>query len=338
MATINDVAKKAGVSITTVSHVINKTRYVSKELREKVNRAIIEVGYTPNQLARSLRSGVSTTLGLMIPDNSNPYFAEIAKTIEAIGFEFGYSVILCNSAGDLKKEKAYIETLLSHMIDGIIFIAVNSKLENLMKIKEQGIPFVLVDRNIPEFDGDVVLVNNEIGGYLATKHLIDLGHRKIACICGPSDVTPSADRVKGYARALKEAGLPFIDQYVVAGDFEYQSGEVAFEKLSKLNDRPTAIFVCNDMMAIGVLRRAKSMNINIPEDISVVGFDNIHFSSAVSPSLTTVSQPTQEISEQAVNILIKKIQKGGEARTGVRIVLNPELVVRESSISYPKNK
>lgn len=331
MATINDVARKAGVSITTVSHVINETRFVSDELRQKVNNAIAEVGYTPNQLARGLRSGVTATLGLMIPDNSNPYFAEIAKIIEEIGFEHGYSVILCNSAGDVNQENAYIDTLLSHMIDGIIFIAVNSKLENLLKIKERGIPFVLVDRDIPEYDGDVVLVNNEIGGYIATKHLLDLGHKKIACICGPSDVTPSADRVKGYIRALTEAGIPIKDQYIVAGDFEYQSGETAMEKLCSLTDIPTAIFVCNDMMAIGVLKRARSLNIHIPEDISIVGFDNIHFASAISPALTTISQPIQDLSKQAMNILINKIQKGNEVLSGSRIILNPELVIRESS-------
>ena len=237
MATINDVAKKAGVSITTVSHVINDTRFVSNELREKVNQAIIDVGYYPNQLARGLRSGVTATIGLMIPDNSNPFFAEISKIIETVGFENGYSVILCNSSGDLKKEAAYIETLMSHQIDGIILISVNSTLENLNRIKERNIPFVVVDRDFPQYDGDTVLVNNELGGYLATKYLIDLGHKKIACIEGSSNVNPSSDRFKGYLRALEESNIPFNKQYLVRGDFEYQSGEGAFEdrKSTRLN-------------------------------------------------------------------------------------------------------
>lgn len=332
MATINDVAKKAGVSITTVSHVINDTRFVSKELREKVNQAIIDVGYYPNQLARGLRSGVTATIGLMIPDNSNPFFAEISKIIETVGFENGYSVILCNSSGDLKKEAAYIETLMSHQIDGIILISVNSTLENLNKIKERNIPFVVVDRDFPQYDGDTVLVNNELGGYLATKHLIDLGHQKIACIEGSSNLNPSSDRFKGYLRALEESNIPFNEQYLVRGDFEYQSGEAAFEELCSLKVRPTAIFACNDMMAIGALRRAKSLKVHIPEDISLVGFDNISFASAVSPSLTTISQPIQELSRQAVSILINKIQNRDDVQPAKKILLDPELVIRESCL------
>lgn len=335
MATINDVAKKAGVSITTVSHVINDTRFVSNELREKVNQAIIDVGYYPNQLARGLRSGVTATIGLMIPDNSNPFFAEISKIIETVGFENGYSVILCNSSGDLKKEAAYIETLMSHQIDGIILISVNSTLENLNRIKERNIPFVVVDRDFPQYDGDTVLVNNELGGYLATKYLIDLGHKKIACIEGSSNVNPSSDRFKGYLRALEESNIPFNKQYLVRGDFEYQSGEGAFEELCSLKDRPTAIFACNDMMAIGALRKAKSLKVHIPEDISLIGFDNISFASAVSPALTTVGQPIQELSRQAISILINKIQNRDDVQPAKKILLDPELVIRESCL--PQN-
>lgn len=337
MATINDVAKKAGVSITTVSHVINDTRFVSQELRNKVNQAIIDVGYSPNQLARGLRSGVTATIGLMIPDNSNPFFAEIAKIIETVGFEHGYSVILCNSSGDLKKEAVYIDTLLSHQIDGIVLISVNSTVEGLQKIRARNIPFVVVDRDISLYEGDTVLVNNEMGGYNATKYLLDLGHRKIACIEGSSNVNPSSDRTRGYIRALQSGGIPIREEYIAKGDFGYQSGEQGFEKLWSLNDKPTAIFACNDMMAIGALRKAKSMGVHIPEDVSVIGFDNISFTSAVSPALTTISQPTEELSKKAISILINKIQNRGVAKENKRIVLNTDLVIRESCLPY-KNK
>ena len=333
MVTINDVAKKAGVSITTVSHVINETRFVSKELIEKVNQAIVDVGYYPNQLARGLRSGVTATIGLMIPDNSNPFFADVAKIIETYGFENGYSVILCNSAGDQNKEAAYIDTLLSHQIDGIIFISVNSIFENLKKIKERNIPFVVVDRDIPDYDGDTVLVNNEVGGYLATKYLLDLGHTKIACFEGASNLTPSSDRAKGYLRAHREAGIPVDEKYFVTGDFTYQSGELAFDKICALEDRPTAIFACNDMMAIGALKRAKSLKIHIPEEISIIGFDDITFASAVSPALTTINQPVEEVSKLAISILIDKIQKRSEVQPGKKIILEPKLVIRESCIA-----
>jgi len=334
LATINDVAKKAGVSITTVSHVINDTRFVSQELRNKVNQAIIDVGYFPNQLARGLRSGVTATVGLMIPDNSNPYFAEVAKIIETVGFENGYSVILCNSSGDLKKEAAYIDTLLSHQIDGIILISVNSALESLQKIKARNIPFVVVDRDISLYEGDTVLVNNEMGGYHATKYLLDLGHRKIACIEGSSNVNPSSDRAKGYIRALQLEGIPVRQDYIAIGDFDYQSGEQCFEKLWSLEEKPTAIFACNDMMAIGALKKAKTMGVHIPEDVSLIGFDNIAFTSAVSPALTTISQPIEELSKKAISILINKIQNRGDFHENKRIILNTDLVIRESCLPY----
>ena len=336
MATINDVAKKAGVSITTVSHVINETRFVSEELRNKVNQAIIEVGYFPNQLARGLRSGVTATVGLMIPDNSNPFFAEISKIIETVGFENGYSVILCNSSGNTEKEAAYIDTLLSHQIDGIVLISVNSTVEHLEKIKQHNIPFVLVDRDIPHYDGDTVLVNNEMGGYHATKYLLELGHRKIACIEGSSNLNPSSDRARGYIRALQLEGIPVREEYMATGNFDYQSGEQAFEKIWSLEDKPTAIFACNDMMAIGVLKKAKSMGVHIPEDVSLVGFDNISFASAVSPALTTVSQPIEELSKKAISILINKIQNRENREPFKRIVLNTKLVIRESCLPYKK--
>jgi LacI family transcriptional regulator len=333
-STIKDVAVKAGVSTTTVSHVVNGTRFVSDELRERVLGAIQDVGYFPNNVARGLRRGDTATIGLMVPDNSNPYFAEIAKNIEDIGFTQGYSVILCNSAGDLDRETAYINTLLSKQVDGVIFIAAHNEPQNLMRLKQMNIPVILVDRDVPLFYGDVVLVNNEQGGYIATKYLLENGHTKIACVTGPSDVTPSADRVGGYTRALKEAGIERQDDYLVMGDFGYQSGEDAVDKLLSLGDLPSAVFVCNDMMAIGMLRRARYHGLRIPEDISIIGFDNIQFSGAVSPALTTIAQPVKELSSSAINRLISKIQSDDDAQEGMRIVLDTQLIIRDSCIPY----
>lgn len=328
--TIKDVANKAGVSVATVSNVINNTRFVSEDLRKKVEVAIREVGYHPNVLARGLRRGDTKSIGLVMPDNSNPFFAELAKEIEDMGFESGYGFFLCNSSSDLQREATYVNMLISKQVDGIIFIASHSDYEHLMELKDRNIPVVQVDREIPLQLGDVVLINNEKGGYLATKYLIELGHRKIACITGPFDITPSADRVRGYRRALKEAGIPIREAYILAGDFQYQSGENNLAHLLRLEDVPTAVFVCNDMMAIGAIKQAKISNVRIPEDVSIVGFDDIQFVAAVSPSLTTIAQPIRELAQTAISLLMEKIQKESGMLKGKRIVLEPTLVIRES--------
>ncbi len=335
--TLKEIAKLAGVSTATVSHVLNHTRYVSEETRERVQRVIDETGYQPNMIARSLRSGESSTIGLLIPDISNQFFAEIAKRIEDDGFDHNYSVILCNSAEELSRESTYIDVLIANQVAGIILIATESKQDQLMRIKSRKIPLVLVDREIPLFFGDVVLVNNEQGGYVATNYLIELGHRKIACIRGSNNITPSADRVKGYKRALQENGINFRDEYIIKGDFGCKSGEDSLMKLMSLTDLPSAIFVCNDMMAIGVLKKAKEISLPIPEDMSIIGFDNIQFSAMVTPALTTIAQPIDMIASTAISRLINNIKVENNQSQGIRIVLDTHLVVRESCMPFKVN-
>ena len=330
MATIKDVARLAGVSITTVSHVINETRYVSDELRGRVLAAMQELNYRPNVLARSLRRGETRTIGLVVPDNSNPFFAEVARIVEDVGFEKGYSVILCNSDGSLEKEAAYISVLIAKQVDGVIFIAAGSKHEHLHELTAQGIPVVVADRDIPQSLADVVLVDNEKGGYEATRYLLSLGHRRIACIAGPSDLTPSADRVCGYRRAQEEAGISIEEGWIVPGDFRYQGGEAAAARLLRLGEPPSAIFACNDVMAIGALRTLQNAGLQVPGDVSIIGFDDIPLASAVSPALTTVAQPTAELSTLAARCLISRIQNDRDDEPRQRSVLETRLVVRDS--------
>jgi len=330
MATIKDVARLAGVSITTVSHVINETRFVSDELRGRVLAAMEELNYHPNVLARSLRSGETKTIGLVVPDNSNPFFAEVARIIEDIGFERGYSVILCNSDNNLDKEAAYINVLSTKQVDGVIFIAAGSKHEHLHELTTQGIPVVVADRDIPQALADVVLVNNEQGGYDATRYLISLGHRRIACITGPSDIPPSADRVRGYRRTLKESGILVEEELIVPGDFRYQGGEAAMAQLLRLDKPPSAVLACNDVMAIGALRAIRSAGLQVPSDISIIGFDDIAIASAVSPALTTVAQPIVELATLATQLLMSRIRNDQEDKPRQRIVLGTKLVVRDS--------
>lgn len=330
MATIKDVARLAGVSTTTVSHVINETRFVSDELRGRVLEAMEELNYHPNALARGLRLGETKTIGLVAPDNSNPFFAEVARTIEDIGFENGYSVILCNSDNNLDKEAAYINVLIAKRVDGVIFIAAGSKHEHLHELTTRGIPVVVADRNIPQAWADVVLVNNEQGGHDATRYLISLGHRRIACITGPSDLTPSADRVRGYRRALKESGVSVEEALIVPGDFLYQGGEAAMAQLLRLDRPPSAVFACNDVMAIGALRALRSAGLQVPSDISIIGFDDIEIASAVSPALTSVAQPIVELATLATQLLMSRIRNDQEDEPKQRIVLDTKLVVRDS--------
>ncbi len=331
MPTIKDVARAAGVSITTVSHVINDTRYVSEELRARVQAALEELDYRPNILARSLRRGETKTIGLVVPDNSNPFFAEIARTVEDLGFATGYSVILCNSDDNLAKEAAYIEVLIAKQVDGVVFIASGSSQEHLAELSRQDIPYVVVDRQVDGTLADVILVNNELGGYVATRHLLELGHRRIACIAGPSELTPSADRVRGYHRALREFDVAEDRVLVVPGDFRAQGGEAALEALLPLNPPPSAIFACNDLMAIGVLRAARAAGLSVPGELSLVGFDDIPLAAAVSPALTTVAQPTTELARHAVRLLLAGMQSSQEEQPTQRIVLEPRLIVRDSS-------
>ena len=330
MTTIKDVAEAAGVSITTVSHVINGTRRVSAELTQRVLKAMDELDYRPNILARSLRLGQTKTLGLIIPDISNLFFAEIARAIEDAGYRYGYNVILCNSDGDTEKQRTYIRLLVDKQIDGILFISSGESAEDLYYLHEEAIEVVIVDRDVKDIGVDVILLDNEEAGYQATHYLTEQGHRRIGCITGPSGLTPSAQRVDGYFRALHEAGIRKDPAYVLGGGFNLEGGEEAIKTLLKRDPPPTAVFACNDMMAIGVVRGARTMGIQIPEDLSIVGFDDINLASAMYPALTTMAQPIAEMGHIATELLVRRIQDQAEHEDRQRIILDAKLVVRDS--------
>jgi LacI family transcriptional regulator len=337
MSTIKDVARQAGVSITTVSHVINETRFVSEKLTQKVYDAMSDLNYRPNIIARSLRSGRTKTIGLVIPDISNPYFADFSRRIEDKGYEYGYNVILCNTDENLAKEERYVDGLISKQVDGLIFFSsgVNKSFKD--NPNKGDIPIVVTDRESEGIASDVVLIDNYQGGYEATSYLISIGHRRIACISGPSMVRPSAQRVDGYLKALDEAGIPFDDALLRMGDFRYYGGEEQMKIIMKLPEPPTAVFACNDMMALGAIRTIREAGCSVPDDYSIVGFDNTPLSKYVSPQLTTISQPVKEMADLAVELLIEKIKIREDQKHKKellpeykRIVLDTELVIRES--------
>jgi LacI family transcriptional regulator len=329
MTTIREVAEKAGVSPTTVSHVVNHTRYVSDEVRNRVELAMSELNYRPNALARSLRRGETLTFGLVLPDSANPFFAEIGRAIESSAFEYGYSVILCNTENDIDKERLYTEVLENKQVDGLIFVASGEDREAISEIANKGLPLVVVDRDMGSLELDTVTTDNFQGGLIATQHLLSLGHRLIGCITGPSNITPSADRVTGYRLALQQAGLLVDESLLVRGDFHPASGYQGALHLLQRHPRPTAIFACNDMMAIGAIRAASQLGLRVPGDVSIIGFDEIELGSYTNPPLTSVSQPKQEIGQLTVNLLLDRIQDPSIPPR--REVLPARLVIREST-------
>ena len=329
MATIREVAESARVSYATVSHVINNTRLVSQATRERVLEAMAALNYRPNALARSLRQGKSNTIGLVLPDSANPFFAEISRSIEDEAFKKGYSVFLCNTELDTQRELLYVDVLSKNQVDGIIFVATGDQADSLDFLLRQSMPVVMIDRDVPNVEVDAVLTDNQLGGFLATRHLIELGHKHIACIAGPSNITPSAERIIGYRKALEQAGLSYDENLVLRGDYHAQSGMEITHSILLMTPRPTAIFALNDLMALGALRAAAEAGYSVPRDLAVVGYDNLELTRFTNPPLTTISQPKKEVGAQAVNLLVDRISQ--KSRPPSRLVLAPELIIRRST-------
>lgn len=335
--TIKDIAREANVSVATVSYVINKTRWVSPELTRRVDDAISELGYTPNEVARSLRQSRTKTIGLIVPDNSNPFFAEIAKGVEDAGFDAGYSVILCNSNAMIERELTYLELLKSKRVDGIIFIATTTEIKHLKPLIKSGIPAVIFYRQSDELNVDTFCIDNERAGFIATRHLIELGHQQIACIQPASAATASGLRVVGYQRAMELSGLPLRERLMPRGDNLLGGGWMAANTLIETGEPFTAVFACNDAMAIGCIRALREAHYHIPEDVSVAGIDDILLASFCEPTLTTVHQPKYEAGRQAVERLLERIL--GEYDGGPReFELELNLVIRNSSFPASRDK
>ena len=334
---MRDVAERAGVSITTVSHVINQTRVVSDETRVRVLEAMQELGYQPNVVARSLRRKETYTIGVIVQDSAYPFYAEVIRGIEDTSFEQGYTITLCNSDGDLGKELRYTNMLIERQVDGILFFAASSKsIAHILKFTERGVPLVVIDRQVPDIDIDSALIDNKRGGWLATRHLLELGHRRIGCIAGPPDILVSARRTAGYQQALSEEGISVEDDLIVNGDFEYESGYKAARSLLVMDAPPTAIFACNDLMAVGAVNAARALERQVPTDVSVVGFDDIRLASLVNPPLTTIAQPKYEMGVVATTMLLDRISTPDAPPR--QQTLEAKLRVRHSSGPVPPNE
>ncbi|MCI0484059.1 MAG: substrate-binding domain-containing protein [candidate division NC10 bacterium] len=272
----------------------------------------------------------SSTLGLIVPDTYNPYFAEVARGVEHVAFQHGYTVMLCHSGYDVEREVHYVDVLREHMVAGVIWIPATSNPESIRKLTEYGIPAVVLDRQVTWGQVVSVTVDNFRGGYLATKHLIDLGHRNIGCIARPVELTHSQQRVEGYRTALQEHGLPIVSELVARGGLRLENGRDATNVLLDLPNPPTAIFTYNDAMAIGALRAAYERGLRVPNDISIVGFDDIPQAAFTCPALTTIAQPKFDMGSCGAELLLTMIAKKA-APAGLEKPLEVELIVREST-------
>jgi LacI family transcriptional regulator len=328
MATIKDVAALAGISYTTVSHVVNNTRPVSQEVRLKVEAAIKSLDYVPSAVARSLKAKTTATIGLLVPNSLNPYFAELARGIEDYCERNGYCVILCNSDDNPDKQRSYLRVLLEKRIDGLIVASAGGDSGLAQGLAGVKTPMVIVDRGLDGVDADLVRIDHEYGAYLATRHLLELGHRDIATIGGPATTSVAQMRLAGYCRALKEAGIEVRQERMLESDFTSTGGYNAAAILLESNP-PSAIFAGNDMIGIGVLRAAAERNVRVPSELSVIGFDDIQMSRYVYPALTTVGQSILQLGEMAAEVLLRRIATPNLG-TDQRIV-TPSIVLREST-------
>ncbi|RON85015.1 LacI family DNA-binding transcriptional regulator [Pseudomonas fluorescens] len=328
MATIKDVAALAGISYTTVSHVVNNTRPVSQEVRLKVEAAIKSLDYVPSAVARSLKAKTTATIGLLVPNSLNPYFAELARGIEDYCERNGYCVILCNSDDNPDKQRSYLRVLLEKRIDGLIVASAGGDSGLAQGLAGVKTPMVIVDRGLEGVDADLVRIDHEYGAYLATRHLLELGHRDIATIGGPVSTSVAQMRLAGYCRALKEAGVEVRQERMLESDFTSTGGYNAAAILLEHNP-PSAIFAGNDMIGIGVLRAAAERNVRVPSELSVIGFDDIQMSRYVYPALTTVGQSILQLGEMAAEVLLRRIATPSLG-TDQRIV-TPSIVLREST-------
>lgn len=335
--TIKEIAAEAGVSIATVSMVLNKKdKKISCKTREKVLDIAKKYNYTPNGMARSLVTRKTGTIGLIIPDIVNPFFPEIARGVEDKASEFGYSVIYCNTDDKIKRENKYIGILTEKAVDGIIFARSAGDNGGVCSLEKCKVPIVLIDRDYE--DKNVVgkiLVDNKSGAYETTLYLLDRGYKNIAYIAGDTTINTAADRLAGYKKALTDRGVPVNEDYIMVGDYRMQWGTDAVEDIIEKGLPVDCVFCGNDIIAIGAIKKLREKGLRVPQDMGVVGFDDIYLSGLTEPALTTVKQPIYEMGYKAAETLIENltaekaenIEKQGLNTT----VLTTELVVRMST-------
>jgi LacI family transcriptional regulator len=337
-ATLFDVARLVGVSIQTVSAVINGKPGISEPTRVRVRQAVDKLNYHPNILASSLRARKSFTIGVIVPSITNPYFPEFVRGVEDVAHQHGFSLFLCNSDNQSDKELAYLQLLRRHAIAGFIDACYmeNSRCrETLVDLIEHGVPVVVLGNLRIHPKTVVVDSKNRQGGYAAVAHLVELGHRRIGVIKPPPTIV-GLDRLSGFQIGFHDHGLPILDQYWVDGGFDVSHGEAGIRCLLRLPNPPTAVIAANDLVAIGAATALRQMGKRVPEDISIIGYDNIRMAELYDPALTTIAQPVYEMGATAMRAIVRRI--ADRSLSGAKRDFSPRLIIRASTQALGRNR
>jgi len=327
--TLRDVAERVGVSVQTVSAVVNDKPGITAETRARVLRAVQELGYRPYSIARSLRTGQTRTLALIVPDIANPFCATLASVSEDYAHRFGYNLTVHNTHDDAARETHHLQSLTQRWTDGVLFMAAEDRMASLDILQAAGIPAVAVDHIPLDYGGPGVKIDNVRAGRIAAEHLLDLGHTRIAHITGPLRLDLARDRMAGFQQAIAARGLDPAPHASGARGWRCASGFDAMRELLACQPRPTAVFAANDRMAIGALSALHQAGLRAPDDVSIVGLDDIEVAAYQTPPLTTISQPFAEMATLALQILLALIEHGEAAQP--RVVIDPVLIVRQSA-------
>jgi len=328
--TLQEVGRRAGVSAMTVSRVINGRPGVDAETQRRVEEVIAELDYVPNRIARGLLSQKTQTIGLIVPDVVNPFFAPVVRGAETAARRAGYRVLLCNSEGDLRLEREYIEDLMAHRVEGLLLApASDSSRHSIFPLLRGGFPLVLLDRVLPDSDCDLVVSDSATGARRLVEHLLGVGHRDIAHFTDAEDTSTGRDRLQGYREALAAAGIPAREELVFRTTVDQIGGYRAAQEALALEPRPTAIFAVNNMTAVGAMKALRERNLSVPEDIAIVCFDDVEHLAVLSPFLTVVDQPAETLGALGAQLLLERIAgKAGDRSR--RITLQTDLIVRRS--------
>ena len=328
--TMQEVARKAGVSAMTVSRVVNGDKGVSAETQRRVEETIRALDFVPNRVARGLVSQKTQTIGLIVPDVVNPFFAPVVRGAESAARKAGYRVLLCNSEGDLRLEREYIEDLVAHRVEGLLLApACDRSRSSVLSLFRGGFPLVLIDRSLPDADCDLVVSDNANGAHRLIEHLIAVGHREIAHITDAEDTSTGQDRLRGYREALKAGGVSYHPELVFRTTVDRIGGYRATQEILARDPLPTVIFAVNNMTAVGAMEALRERGLSVPKDMGLVCFDDVEHLAVLSPFMTVIDQPAETFGSLGAQLLLERMAGKASPRPR-RIVLQTDLIVRES--------
>lgn len=325
--TLHELSKQLNLSVSTISRALSRPELVSPETREKVLTSAAAHGYTPNAIARSLKNGRTRALGIIVSDIQNPFYSSVVREVESVAASRGYNCVICNADEDPHREERALELLMSLQVAGVIHASTGANTALLQNLRQSGLLLVDIDRVSGLEDVDTVLLDNAFGARLAAEHLLDLGHSRIAVVTGPQTLTTGRDRLHGFSTVLAERGIALPPELVEVANFREAGGYSAVVRLLALPERPTALFVANNEMMAGALSALHERALRVPQDVSLISFDDVRWARYVEPPLTVVAQPTGQIGTLAAELLFERLAGRGEA---VHYVLKPELIQRAS--------